>query len=1493
MKKLLLIMMIFMASVYAIGQKPMQAPVVSEESTTVTLSDIGVRNNLNSPDPGDYLAIWTLPNNGSTSANSRAPSNFFKYQRTEYLITPAEMAASGFPVGSNIQSIGWLIYAAGTGTLTGTLNIYLKNTSDIAYGLGATWTTTGFTQVHNDAAFTVPIALGYYNITLNGATPFTYTGGGVYVAWEFSSTGTVGTVGNSYYCNTNLTNGLYGARSNTAAPTTLAASAWRPATTFGNNDLYDVLAINNVYALGQIASPYGNPSDIRVNMTNGSASGATFDLNVTVSDSATGTTRFTQTLTGQTLAAGATNIFTIPGWSPTDLEKVNITATATASPGENFLFNNTMTAKALVNSNTFSYNYSIVNPGGWGFNTPPAIFLAKYKMAGSGVVSAANIFIYNYANNVNGVVYAVVLNNQGTIVAQSANLTIAAGNMGVFNTFTFPTPPSFCNEDFYVGLAQTTLGTNTGAWYPMGAMSETPVRPNSFYTCSITGGTLNMASSARYAIDAVVAPYTGLCNPTLLTALPASNSQIDLTWVPNFSGDQVMIASGTSSTFGTPVDGTAYPVGSTLPGGGTVIYQGTASGFSHTGLTTGTTYYYRAWSVNPSTLYSPPVSANAATYFIVPYAQDFNAGLTMPPSWTGTMSVQAEHGTSASNGLTYNLYNTATSCNAYSPNVILSANPCRLSFDYRLINWDGYPDTAYIPGLNDKLEIKISTNNGSTWTTLYTINQSNHVPSLSFVTKTFDLSLYTGSIVKIRFQGTWSSGDYYIDIDNFLIEEMPLCATPTALTATNITTSSAAIGWSNASFVEIDFGPTGHAAGSGTIISPIVANPHTIYGLVTNYNYDVYVRQECGTGVYSSWAGPLSFKTLDIISFNPASYSYGSVAIGGSPVQQVFTITNNGPATSLESCYLSGPDMGQYTLTDGSSYPKNLASGASYSVTVTFQPTSTGLKNAYLNVAEPELTPYVANLSGTGLCPAPIDLTATILSTTSAQLGWNANGTSAWEIEYGQAGFTLGTGTQITSGVTNPYTLTGLNQGWTYSFYVRGICNGGNSAWGGPYSFTLPCDPFAVPFTENFDGVTIPSLPLCWSRYSSAALRPWQTMTNLGPKSAPNSVGVYYHSTAPKNEWLVSPPIQVVAGTAYWVKFWVKAPGYAGVPEKLKLVASTDPSLSGLTSAPILWNDPNMFYSDYVEMVVPFTPATSGPYYFAWHAYSVADVDFITMDDVTIMEIPPCVTPNGLSASGMTTTSATLDWTENGTATQWDLEYGAPGFTIGSGTRVSGIAAKPYLLSGLTPSTQYEFVVRANCGNQNYSNWSSASQFETLSAVPENTTVTGTYITGQPVCFNATNTITVAGGGSTFVLQSGGSATFIAGQKILFLPGATVESGAFMHAYIAPGGPWCSTSKIGGATAEGNEIPTAVSTASFIIYPNPTNGDITLVQKSENLVDLVNVEIFNINGAKVMNSTLIGEKQHVFNTSSLPSGIYFVKIVAGNQVENIKLIKTR
>jgi hypothetical protein len=124
-----------------------------------------------------------------------------------------------------------------------------------------------------------------------------------------------------------------------------------------------------------------------------------------------------------------------------------------------------------------------------------------------------------------------------------------------------------------------------------------------------------------------------------------------------------------------------------------------------------------------------------------------------------------------------------------------------------------------------------------------------------------------------------------------------------------------------------------------------------------------------------------------------------------------------------------------------------------------FTPTSTG--TFYIGIlGSINGTPYYISLDDISVIVAPTCLEPTGLSATTtlpdqSTLSWTESGTAAlWDIEVGASGFSP-TGTPTTTGVTNPYLLTGLTASTAYSYYVRADCGGGDySEWAGPYTFT-------------------------------------------------------------------------------------------------------------------------------------------------------------------------------------------------------------------------------------------------------------------------------------------------------------------------------------------------------------------------------------------------------------------------------------------------------
>lgn len=88
-----------------------------------------------------------------------------------------------------------------------------------------------------------------------------------------------------------------------------------------------------------------------------------------------------------------------------------------------------------------------------------------------------------------------------------------------------------------------------------------------------------------------------------------------------------------------------------------------------------------------------------------------------------------------------------------------------------------------------------------------------------------------------------------------------------------------------------------------------------------------------------------------------------------------------------------------------------------------------------------------------------------------------------------------------------------------------------------------------------------------------------------------------------------------------------------------------------------------------------------------------------------------CLGVQNIALDSVSYDAAELSWLS--ASNNWQLEYGAPGFTLGTGTRVS-TSTRPYLITGLTPNTTYEVYVRDSCGATQFSNWSGVFSFTTL-----------------------------------------------------------------------------------------------------------------------------------------------------------------------------------
>ena len=125
-------------------------------------------------------------------------------------------------------------------------------------------------------------------------------------------------------------------------------------------------------------------------------------------------------------------------------------------------------------------------------------------------------------------------------------------------------------------------------------------------------------------------------------------------------------------------------------------------------------------------------------------------------------------------------------------------------------------------------------------------------------------------------------------------------------------------------------------------------------------------------------------------------------------------------------------------------------------------------------------------------------------------------------------------------------------------------------------------------------------------------------------------------------------------------------------------------------------------YTNYFEQTYTL-PSLTSTYQISFNGRGLGGL-FIFIDNVEVASTSSCARPISLSVSDITHTSAQLNWVPTGDETSWTVELN------GQETVVS---TQPYVMTGLTPQTEYTFRVRANCAADDQSEWSTAITFTT------------------------------------------------------------------------------------------------------------------------------------------------------------------------------------
>jgi len=160
----------------------------------------------------------------------------------------------------------------------------------------------------------------------------------------------------------------------------------------------------------------------------------------------------------------------------------------------------------------------------------------------------------------------------------------------------------------------------------------------------------------------------------------------------------------------------------------------------------------------------------------VPFQENFESYTAPPTDWTYdpefSFSVTNQHN-NISKVLAFNLFNGNAAFAADMPRLGNINSGDSLYFSYRITTFDSQGQSPAFLQNGSRIEIQISTDCGATYQTVNSITGLNHSPTVQMRTRKISLDAYAGQSIKIRFNGVWGAGDFWVDIDNINLLSCP------------------------------------------------------------------------------------------------------------------------------------------------------------------------------------------------------------------------------------------------------------------------------------------------------------------------------------------------------------------------------------------------------------------------------------------------------------------------------------------------------------------------------------------------------------------------------------------------------------------------------------------------------------------------------------------------------------------------------------------------
>jgi len=601
-----------------------------------------------------------------------------------------------------------------------------------------------------------------------------------------------------------------------------------------------------------------------------------------------------------------------------------------------------------------------------------------------------------------------------------------------------------------------------------------------------------------------------------------------------------------------------------------------------------------------------------------------------------------------------------------------------------------------------------------------------------------------------------------------------ISTSPGNLSSGNTSTSSTTVSWSavsGATGYEVQFKRT--TSGSWSVaVASTTALSWSLTNLSSGITYDWRVSAKCpdGAGPFSqsqfTSAAPEACNVpgnlgVSNINTSSATVSWGAVS-GAFNYSVEYKLSSASTWTTMNP--MSATSYNFSGLSSGTTYEwrvkTNCTSGTSGYIASSFSTTSPA-------------------------CNAPDDLSANNPTVSGVTLSWGAvSGAVNYRLEYK---LTTSSTWILVSGTlsSTTYNLSNLSSSSNYDFRVRTNCASASSAYTtSSFATATPvCNP---PSGLTTSSITSNSASLNWGATSGAVgytleykLNTSSTWTSVPGNLSATSYSLTNLNASSNYQWQVKTNCATGSSGFTAGSFTTSAPPLCNAPTGLSVGSVTTSSANiswAAVSGAINYTVEYKHSATSTWLAVPGGQTTTSITLNGLNASSAYDwrvktncsqgttSGYSTSSFSTAAVVQPCNAPGNLSATGITTNGATLNWGTASGASNYSIQFKLS--TASTWTSVNGtMTGSPYALTGLTSGSVYNWQVKSNCVST--SSTMTQSTFTTLSnavnACPGSADVVenGTRTAAPSISLNTTVLGKIFPSGDNdyykFVLTTGGS----------------------------------------------------------------------------------------------------------------------------------------